>query len=330
MFRMHHLIAAGAISLLSVAFFLTGESNDDKEVFSLEQNTQKRFLGGPRGSRGPEGHRGHRGKHGDRGHRGKRGPEGHRGKTGHTGATGATGPTGATGATGSAGAAGVTGPLPTANQTFMLEDFVSGSTTADNGTIGALGWSYFFNQTSPGSVAYQDSEPNHPGILRLQGSSTNTLYYLVLGGLNCIAANDDFDLSFVVRMNNANVEQVRLGLVAEYESSPTHGIWLEGSPITNQWIGVISNGSSTAATPALGTLFPVGEWDRFTIQRTSANVVFSLGTPTQAFSATLPTTDIPLGTPLALVVQIDTTDALNVQDPVDVDCMYLKFPNLVR
>ena len=292
---------------------------------------------GRRGHRGRHGHRGERGHTGFIGRRGEQGPRGATGGQGPMGPTGATGPEGDPGQQGPTGPTGPIGPLPTPEQTFLLEEFVSGDTNTNRGSIGALGWTYFSSNVEEStSVAYEPSELNHPGILRLFTPESSTTYYLQVNqhyteeSTLPILTNDPFDLTFIVRPRSSaqNLTNIRIGLINEpSQESPTNGVWFEKQE--SGWVAFSKAGSSFSSV-TLTTEFSTEEWDTFRIQRDENGVHFTITTSEGTFSANILDSIVnPNGVPLTLCVQMITGDELE-EAPVDVDYMCIQFPNLDR
>ena len=347
MFRCTSLLCVALLSpFFSQYLVCAGDSQNSMDEDSTETISEKALFRGNRGPRGHRGHRGKRGKHGDKGHhghhgrRGLRGPPGENGlpgPTGPTGATGPIGPQGAKGATGFAGVQGATGPLPTVDQTFVLEEFVSGATGAVDSDIGALGWTYRSNNFEEQTiVTYQPAEQSHPGIVRLYAPAGDQQYDLLLNQSNVevrsqpIFPDDSFDMTFILRVNNANLSKVRVGL-ADFPPGTSNGIWFEGTSEGN-WIGVNALSDARTETFSLAPfLSGAQEWDTFRILNDANGVTFTI-TTSDGTVTSVPLGNIPYGVALVPFVEIDTTGITppSLNDPIDVDYMSIQFPNLDR
>jgi hypothetical protein len=340
------------VTLLSPCFsqasLYVAKSPNNGRDDSIETISEKHFLRGSRGPRGHRGHRGKRGKHGDKGHHGHEGRQGPRGPQGENGLPGPTGPSGvegplgppgAKGATGLDGALGATGPLPT--DTFILEEFVSGATGGVGfllANIGALGWDYrssVFEEEMV--VTYQPSEQGHPGIVRLYAPVGNEQYDLLLNQSNeeipsqPVFPDDSFDMTFILRVNNANLSKIRVGLT-DYPPGTSNGIWFEGAPEGN-WIGVTAQSDVRTDTPLLAQfLSGAQEWDTFRILNDANGVTFTITTSDGTVTSLPVSGNIPYGVALVPFVEIDTTGITppSPNAPIDVDYMSIQFPNLDR
>lgn len=347
MFRCSSLLCVALLSpFFCQSLVYTGDAPNSVGEDSKEITSEKNFLRGNTGPRGHRGHRGKRGKHGDKGHhghegtRGPRGPQGENGlpgPTGPTGAEGLVGPKGATGPTGVDGQKGATGPLPTVDQTFILEEFVSGATGTVDSDIGALGWTYRSNDFQEQTiVTYQPAEQSHPGIVRLYAPVGDEQYDLLLNQSNVevqsqpIFPDDSFDMTFILRVNNSNLSQIRVGL-ADFPPGTHNGIWFEGTSEGN-WIGVNVLSDARTETFSLAPfLSGAQEWDTFRILNDANGVTFTI-TTSDGTVTSVPIGNIPYGVALVPFVEIDTTGITppSPNAPIDVDYMSIQFPNLDR
>lgn len=142
---------------------------------------------------------------------------------------------------------------PYKTSVFYQEDFVSGNST--NGAIGSLGWG-----TAGGTGSYIATESNHPGIFRLDTTTTSsTISRIYINAqASAILLSDRLRFGALVRLNvnDANTT-ARVGWMATTNASPSaNWFGIEKADADTNWFLVAKVGAGVTRTDsgvAVGT-----------------------------------------------------------------------------
>lgn len=223
---------------------------------------------------------------------------------------------------------GTAAPLPDVSRVAMWDDFLSGdkSTTA---SIGTLGW----QQQGVGTFTELTSEANHPGLIRMDSttSTTNNTATLHLMRTVGFQRSEMFDLTWIFRVNQADTSMVaRVGLLGAATSAynqprPSDGIWLEKSASDTTWFWTIRSGGTDVQRIDTGVAVTAASWVKLRLRRVDSNTLgLTVNNGVELTStATLPASPC---TPWAVVHNGNTANSRTM----DVDYFSLALTGLVR
>jgi len=175
------------------------------------------------------------------------------------------------------GSGGVSAPaLPDASKVAMWDDFLSGDKSITS-SIGTLGW----QQEAIGTFSELTSELNHPGIIRLDSttSATNNSSSMHLLRTSGFQRAELFDLTWIFRANQADGNTVvRAGLVCSASSvynqpRPSDGIWLEKAATDTNWFWTLRASGADVQRGDSGLAVSAGAWVKLRIRRVDAATI---------------------------------------------------------
>lgn len=207
-------------------------------------------------------------------------------------------------------------PITTA---YDDDDFTSGGSA--NGTIGKLGWALV------GTSAPVTAETGRPGISRLSTTAVaGNIAYLraIATGIASLHTADMFDITWMIRMVETALTQVRAGLQTASTDPGAAGAYFERLAADTNWFSV-TRSASVQTRKDTGIAAGTG-WLRLRLRRIDATTLgFSVNGGTEVTHGTsenLPNAAIAHG------LQIVTGEA--VIKNVDVDYFSCRITGLVR
>jgi hypothetical protein len=263
------------------------------------------------------------------------GPAGPTGATGATGATGPQGDPGATGATGATGAAGTGGTALRRTDLEIYDDFIflntALTTTTETFVMCGTGW-IGNNSNAVGRLELQPATSGHPGILRLQTSTTdNTNIRFHKGGPGWNAGtatgsgvfySDIASILFIARVPSTASILFQLGL--NNTAAGANLIQFSYDTDFSASLECITRAASVSTTTSV-TVPAANTWVAFEIVCSPTQVEFKIDGVTVATH----TTDIPSTLPLVPHVFL-ATRAAGTAKQLDLDLVWLRSNSLSR
>lgn len=213
-------------------------------------------------------------------------------------------------------------------QASMSDDFLSGDKSTSS-SIGTLGW----QQQGIGTFTEVTSEVNHPGLIRMDSTTSTTSNTATLHLMRTVGfqRSEMFDMTWIFRTNQTDGSTVvRVGLVGAGASiynqpRPADGIWLEKSASDTNWFWVVRVGGNDVQRVDMGVAVTAGGWVKLRLRRvdTSTIGIALNGEAELTSTATLSTSPY---VPWAVVHNGNTTNSRTL----DVDYFGLTITGLVR
>ncbi|MBK7925914.1 MAG: hypothetical protein IPJ98_00030 [Bryobacterales bacterium] len=180
----------------------------------------------------------------------------------------------AAGSCGTGGGGSVAPALPDVSRVAMWDDFLSGDKTIAS-SIGTLGW----QQGGIGTFSELTGELNHPGIIRLDSTTSTTsnsasMHLMRTAGLQ---RAEMFDLTWIFRPNQADGNTVvRAGLLCSaasvyYQPRPSDCIWLEKAAADSNWYWTVRASGTDVQRGDSGVAVTVGGWVKLRLRRVDAS-----------------------------------------------------------
>ena len=189
------------------------------------------------------------------------------------GAQGPQGPQGPPGEAATGGGYDGLRPASAPAKAYFADDFLSGPVSSQ-GAIGGIGWTAM----GPAWPLALVSETNHPGILRIDTTTTiNTIAGIGLhrgsSGAGVVSPADTFDVIFIVRLNSNDASTLaRLGLMMNPTlNAPADGVYIEKLAADTSWFGVTRASGTQNRTAALASTS--SGWVKFRIRRVNPTTV---------------------------------------------------------
>lgn len=205
------------------------------------------------------------------------------------------------------------------SRVFMDDDFLTG--TVSSGTVGKIGWGL-----GGGTITNQQSETNHPGILRLDTTTTSaTVSRIFLNAqISTVLLADRLRLGAYIRLNQVDANTTaRVGWMSNTSGNPpTNWFGLEKADADTDWFLVSKVGGGTTRTDS-GVAVGTGWVFLETYLLNSVIYYWINGTLINTVTTNVPATSSP-GT---FVIQI--VNSTTASKTLDIDYAYLS-ANTVR
>lgn len=209
------------------------------------------------------------------------------------------------------------------------DDFSSGANVL--GQIGELSWNQTLTSTGAGSC--QDAAADHLGIYRINTGATSgatSQIGLRSTGQGVLLPAEDFDLTFLVRLNQNDVNTTaRVGLARSYASNPDSlGIYFERLDADGSWFGVCRAATVQTRSSAVGA--NTTDWVKLRVRRLSSTTIgFSLANAPAFVFGTEQTvaSNVPIN---GLQPFLQIVNSAAADKSLDVDYMQLLIPSLSR
>lgn len=215
------------------------------------------------------------------------------------------------------------------------DDFLHGSGAA-TGSAGVGEWGWV--GSSNANVTAQAAVAGHPGIVRLDSSTSSGTYtYMNSNGAPTLAmpflGAENFDLLFLVRTQTTDSNtQYRLGLTLRADQNPSvEGIFFEKLTSDTNWFAVTRSASTQSRSDSGLSASVSGNWcalwmyrkDASTIGFKAASTIAGLGAATEVTLAT----NVPAG---ALNMFLSVSNSAAASKQLDVDLVDLRITGLSR
>ncbi|MGC4053296.1 MAG: hypothetical protein QM757_28665 [Paludibaculum sp.] len=213
-------------------------------------------------------------------------------------------------------------------QVSMADDFLSGDKSTSS-SIGTLGW----QQQGIGTFTELTSELNHPGLIRMDSTTSTTTNTATLHLMRTVGfqRSEMFDMTWIFRVNQTDGSTVvRVGLVGAgasiyNQSRPSDGIWLEKSASDTSWFWVVRVGGNDVQRVDMGVAVTAGGWVKLRLRRVDASTIgLTLNNGTELAS----TTALP-ASPCVPWVVVHNGNTANSRT-LDLDYFGLMITGLVR
>lgn len=208
------------------------------------------------------------------------------------------------------------------SQAVAWDDFMFGG--AGTNTIG-MGW-----VQANGGGSYLAAVAGHPGAYTMSTSAASStvagLSWSTNGAAN-ILANDLFDATFIIRLNNNDTDtQVRIGFQGSSTGDPsTNGIYFEKPfATTSAWAAIAQAGGVRATSSSVGTLGT--GWVRLRVRQAVAGTI--LFSQDGGAEVSVSGANVPGAVAVQAFVQIK--NQVNASKTIDIDYFQVAIGGLAR